>query len=607
MCGIVGYTGPKDCTRIVFDGLKRLEYRGYDSAGIAMSLKNSVVVHKATGRVKELEQKFNPLWGAHARAAIGHTRWASHGEVLHKNAHPHASHTGMITIVHNGVIDNASKLRESLIKSGYKFVSDTDSEVIAHLIDSHFSVDPFDAMFTALSELEGTYGVAVLFKGLPGMIGIAKNGSPLVIGIGDNKDYYVASDTAALIQHTNRFIYMEDGDIAVLNAGSEIMLNNNREVQKINETDAYAELGDYEHFMLKEIHEQPEAIKRCFSSRVSDTSCKLNGFNISGEQLANATSVTIIGCGTSYHAGLVAKEYIEKWSNIPCSVELASEFANKHIIVDRAGIYLAISQSGETFDTIECIKELHKKGVTVYGIVNTVGSTIARLCGAGVYTHAGPEISVASTKAFTTQLAALYMFASMLGRSKSMSLPDGYRLCKELKAMPDILKVFINRMEKAVNLIKGVIPTILGEAKYVLFLGRGTSYPIAMEGALKLKEIAYIPCEAYAGGEMKHGPIAMIENGTPVICLIPEDKHRTRMLANIEEVKARGAKVITIGPWSEDINKLSTIHWSTPSVLKETMPFLMAAALQIFAYYCAIHLNRDIDKPRNLAKSVTIS
>lgn len=605
MCGIVGYTGPKDCTRIVFDGLKRLEYRGYDSAGMALSLKGGIHVHKNTGRVKELERKFNFVWGAHAKATIGHTRWASHGDVTHKNAHPHESNN--VTIVHNGVIDNASKLRVSLEMKGYTFVSDTDSEVIAHLIDCYYSVDPFAAIQEAMRDIEGTYGIAVLFADLPGIIGVAKNGSPLVIGIGDNKDYYVASDTSALVQHTNRFIYMEDGDIAILNADCDIILNNSREIQSVEDVDAYAELGDFEHFMLKEIHEQPDAIKRCFSSRVSDTSCKLRGFNLSDDQLANATSVTIIGCGTSYHAGLVVKEYIEKWCSIPCHVELASEFANKFIIPDKTGIYLAISQSGETFDTIECIKELHKKGITVYGVINTVGSTIARLCGAGVYTHAGPEISVASTKAFTTQLAALCMFASMLGRSKNMSLSDGHKFCKELNRLPDILRIFIQRMEKAVTLIKDVIPKILGEAKYVLFLGRGVSYPIAMEGALKLKEIAYIPCEAYAGGEMKHGPIAMIEPGTPVICLIPQDRHKVRMLANIEEVKARGAKVITIGPWDTDIEKLSSIHWSIPAVTPETAPFFMAVALQIFAYYCAVHLNRDIDKPRNLAKSVTIS
>lgn len=605
MCGIVGYTGPKNSTKIVFDGLKRLEYRGYDSSGIALALKESIYVHKSTGRVSELELKFNPVWGAHAKATIGHTRWASHGGVEHKNAHPHESNN--VVIVHNGVIDNASDLRVTLEARGYTFVSDTDSEVIAHLVDYYYSVDPFIAIQTATRDLVGTYGIAVLFKNLPGIIGIAKNGSPLVIGIGNNKDYYVASDTNALIQYTNRFIYMEDGDIAILNSGCDIFLNNDREIKNIEDVDAYAELGDFKHFMLKEIHEQPSAIKRCFSSRISDTSCKLRGLGLSDSELSRTSSVTIIGCGTSYHAGLVAKEYIEKWCSIPCHVELASEFASKYILPDKTGIYLAISQSGETFDTIECIKELHKKGIKVYGIINTVGSTIARLCGAGVYTHAGPEISVASTKAFTTQLAALCMFTSMLGRSKSMNLVDGYRFCKELSGLPDMLRVFINRMEKADTLIKDVIPKVLAEAKYVLFLGRGVSYPIAMEGALKLKEIAYIPCEAYAGGEMKHGPIAMIEEGTPVICLLPKDRHRTRMLANIEEVKARGAKIITVGPWSEDINKLSTLHWTIPGIVPETAPFFMTVTLQIFAYYCALHLGRDIDKPRNLAKSVTIS
>ena len=609
MCGIVGYTGSKDSTRIVFDGLKRLEYRGYDSAGIAISLgglTKNIHIHKATGRVEELQQKFNPVWGAHAKAAIGHTRWASHGEVSHKNAHPHESKS--VTIVHNGVIDNAKELRKTLQKDGYVFISDTDSEVIAHLIDSYFDeFNPFEALEMAVSDLNGTYGIAALFKSLPGLIGVAKNGSPLVIGIGDGSDYYIASDTSALVQHTNRFVYMEDGDIAILNRDCDIYINNTRDVQRVEDTDAYADLGNFENFMLKEIYEQPEAIKRCFSSRVRDTSCKLRGFNLSLDQLSKVTSVTIIGCGTSYHAGLVVKDYIEKWAGIHCFVELASEFANKTILIDKTGLYLAVSQSGETFDTLECIKELHKKGVKVYGVVNTVGSTIARLCGAGVYTHAGPEISVASTKAFTTQLAALFMFASMLGRCKGMTLNDGFNLSLQLKNLPDLLRVLIQRLEKAEALVKNTIAQALAEAKYVLFLGRGSSYPIAMEGALKLKEIAYIPCEAYAGGEMKHGPIAMIEEGTPVICLVSNDKHRTRMLANIEEVKARGAKIITVGTWSQELKDLSDFNWSLATVAPNCVPFFMAVSLQMFAYHAANILGRDIDKPRNLAKSVTIS
>ncbi len=606
MCGIVGYTGPKDGTVIVFDGLERLEYRGYDSAGVAISLKDSIYVHKSTGRVNELRHGFNPVWGAHSTATIGHTRWASHGVVTHKNAHPHASKS--VSIVHNGVIDNANELKQRLRKEGYEFISETDSEVIAHLIDSHFDgINPFEAIKLAVAELDGTYGIAVLFNGLPGIVGAAKNGSPLVIGIGDKGDWYVASDTSALVKHTNRFIYMEDGDIAILNKDCDIYMNNWREVHDVEQTDAYAELGSYSDFMLKEIFEQPEAIRRCFSSRVSDTSCKLGGFNLTGDKLSGVRSVTIIGCGSSYHAGLVAKDYIEKWSGIPCFVELASEFALKTMIVDKSGLYLAISQSGETFDTIECIKELHKKGIKVYGIVNTVGSTIARLCGAGVYTHAGPEISVASTKAFTTQLAALFMFASMLGRSKNMNLAEGCSFSSELRALPTMLAAQLKRLDKVMEPMRDSIGEILANAKYVLFLGRGPSYPIAMEGALKLKEIAYVPCEAYAGGEMKHGPIAMIEKDTPVICLVANDKHRTRMLANIAEVKARGAKIITVGVWAKDLKDVSSTVWSIPAVSPQMVPFFMTVALQMFAYHAATVLGTDIDKPRNLAKSVTIS
>jgi len=605
MCGIVGYTGHKDCTKIVFDGLNRLEYRGYDSAGIALSLDNDFLIHKSIGRVKTLEKKYKPVSGIFIHGAIGHTRWASHGGVFHENAHPHCSNK--VAIVHNGVIDNADKLKIKLQAGGYKFVSDTDSEVIAHLIDHHYIFNPFEAIEKAVGELQGTYGIAVIFKDLPGVIGVAKNGSPLVIGFGDNKDYFVASDTSALIQYTNRFIYMQDGDIAILNRDCDIVLNNVREIEDVNQTDAYAEMGDYEHFMLKEIHEQPDAIRRCFSSRISETSCKLGGFNLSEEQLATTTSVTLIGCGTSYHAGLVAREYIERWAGVPCFVEQASEFATKYIIADKTGIYLAISQSGETYDTIECIKELHKKGISVYGVINTVGSTIARLCGAGVYTHAGPEISVASTKAFTTQLAALVMFASMLGRSKNLSLSEGYKLSTYLNQMPDLLQTFIGRMSIAQPLITDCIVRTLAGAKYVLFLGRGISYPIAMEGALKLKEIAYIPCEAYAGGEMKHGPLAMIEEGTPVVCLIPDDRHKRRMLTNIEEIKARGAKIITVGPDTSDVTKISDWTWSLPTLAPQLTPFFTAAAVQYFAYLTAEYLGRDVDRPRNLAKAISIS
>jgi glucosamine--fructose-6-phosphate aminotransferase (isomerizing) len=604
MCGIVGYTGSKDSIAIVFDGLKRLEYRGYDSSGIAISNSSDIIVHKSTGRVAELEQKFNPECGKNSKASIGHTRWASHGDVSHKNAHPHSSK--MVTIVHNGVIDNADELKNKLEKTGYEFVSDTDSEVIAHLIDSFYNINPFEAMEQATALLKGTYGIAVLFKDLPGMIGLAKNGSPLVIGIGKDKDFFVASDTNALIQYTDSFIYMEDGDIAVVNPNCDIRLNNRRSIKKIDDSDAYIELGSHKDFMIKEIHEQPDAISRCFSSRILTSTCNLSGFNLSNNKLSSITSVTIIGCGTSYHAGLVAKNYIEKWARVPCHVEIASEFSNKKLIIDRSGIYIAISQSGETFDTIECIKEINKKGMNVYGIVNTVGSTIARMCGAGAYTHTGPEISVASTKAFTTQLSALLMFSAMLGRSKEMSFAEGYKFSSELKELPSMLKVLISRMEKADFIIRDSIAKTVSEAKYVLFLGRGVLYPIAMEGALKLKEIAYIPCESYAGGEMKHGPIAMIEKGTPVICLIANDEHKEKMLTNISEVKARGATIITVSNWDKKIKDIADYNWSVPTIAPNLVPFFMVTVLQMIAYHCASILGNDIDKPRNLCKTITI-
>lgn len=602
MCGIIGYVGKKDIPSVIFDGLRRLEYRGYDSAGVAYAIQGgSVVSQKAVGRVKNLRTTHLPP--ANIEAAIGHTRWATHGKVNLENSHPHSSDN--LTLVHNGVIDNADGLRKKLEDLGYLFLSDTDSEVIAHLIDYNYSGNGREAIEKAVKFLVGTYGLAIMFHQTPGRIFLAKNGSPLVIGIGKDSDYFLASDTNALIQYTDNFIYMEDGDIAMLNYNTDIYLNNDRQVCKVSQKDAYAELGNYKHFMLKEIFEQPKAIKRCLSTRIGTSRCRPKGFNLAEEQLHNTNSVTILGCGTSYHAGLLAKQYIEKWAEIPCFVELASEFANKDFIHQKNGLYLAISQSGETYDTIECIKELKKKGIKVYGVVNTVGSTIARMCDGGIYIHAGPEISVASTKAFSTQLVALIMFASMLGRSKTMGLAEGTKLVGNLNMLSFRLEAHLYKLNKRVKLLRTIAKEIK-DAPYILFLGRGNSYPVAMEGALKLKEIAYIPCEAYASGEMKHGPIAMIEEGTPVICVMPEEKNLPRMIANIEEVKARGAKIIMVGEWDDSYARLATHALTIPPKTLVLSPFYTVICLQLLAYYVALELGYDIDKPRNLAKAVTV-
>jgi glutamine---fructose-6-phosphate transaminase (isomerizing) len=607
MCGIVGYTGAKRvATSVVIDGLRRLEYRGYDSSGIAYSFGDHVSVVKTVGRVEELARKLYVEHEEHhedAFACIGHTRWATHGGVTNENAHPHSS--DRVVIVHNGIIDNADELRRKLIDQGYHFVSQTDSEVIAHLIDFYLDDEPLDAITKALGDIHGTYGLAAIFNDYAEQIYVARNGSPLVIGVDVDGGHFVASDPLALAAYTNQIVYLEDGDIATISRDS-LKMNRKREVQTVDLEDSFEAKGDFDHFMLKEICEQPESIRRCFGGRIRKDVCKLGGIPLSPEFMGKATSVTIIACGTSYHAGLTVRDTIEELSGIPCRVEMASEFAHKRIIPDVSGICLVISQSGETYDTIESIKELHRKGCRVFGIVNVVGSSIARLCGSGVYIHSGPEISVASTKAYTGQLAALMMFASMLGRTRDMSKKEGRKFSAGLKALPGLLEPFVDRLSKSVDI--KLLAELLANSPYVMFLGRGANYPVALEGALKLKEIAYIPCEAYPAGEMKHGPIAMIEDGTPVICINPEGPNRGRMLANMEEVKARGAYIISIcSEGDTDIARLSDVTIHIPDVEPELSPFFSIVPLQLFAYHAAVYAENDVDKPRNLAKSVTVS
>ena len=607
MCGIVGFVsnkealakarGPGIAYHALVNGLRRLEYRGYDSAGICLADSNKLHVWKSIGRVDDLDKAIDD-WAKednNLTAGIAHTRWATHGGVTALNAHPHMSMDGSIAVVHNGIIDNADELRTKLKTLGFKFTSDTDTEVLAHLAQlvrdsSAFPDEPLaEVVRRTLYRMVGTYGVAVMFAGHPNEIIVAKMGSPLVVGLGENESY-IASDVVPIIRYTNRVVYLEDGDIMTVRAGSVAGSTSTPVIKQIDVVDNIAEKGEFDSYMLKEIFEQPAAIKRCFGGRIRDNTCMLGGFNLNGGAV-DVTSVTIIGCGTSYHAGLLGASLIKKFAGVPCNVEIASEYSNAPIIKDKHGIYLAISQSGETFDTIECIKELKGKGCDVYGIVNTVGSSVARLCGRGVYIHAGPEIAVASTKAFTSQFAALAMFAIMLGRARNIDVTVGEQLCSALRSIPDAVA---ERLEyygrgKGLEEIKRAAETLAG-ARYALFLGRGMSYPVALEGALKLKEIAYIPSEAYPAGEMKHGPIAMIEKGTPVICIAPNDMSFTRMAASIREVEARGAHIIPVMNGGNDFSA-----------------FLNVLPLQLIAYYTAKYKGLDIDKPRNLAKSCTTS
>jgi glucosamine--fructose-6-phosphate aminotransferase (isomerizing) len=612
MCGIVGFTGAGSNADALVSGLKRLEYRGYDSAGICLVSDEGFLVSKAVGKVSELE-KAMPSQAREKRfaAGIAHTRWATHGGVTENNAHPHLSKEGRVAIVHNGIIDNAEEIRAQLEGLGYPFKSETDSEVAAHLIEYYLNSltesggKPHTAVVKALEKLRGTYGLAILFRDAPGLLIVARMGSPLVVGLSDGKSY-VASDTSAIARYTNRVVYLEDGDILEVLPGSVSSITTDKApvVREIDIQDVIADMGKYDSYMLKEIAEQPSAIRRCFGGRIRENTCVLGGFNLEDKSLSKVTSVGIIGCGTSYHAGLLGSHLIEKYAGIPSRVHIASEFANKRVITDANGLYLAISQSGETYDTLECIRELRNKDCDVYGIVNVVGSTIARTCGRGVYIHAGPEVAVASTKAFTSQFAALCMFAIMLGRAKELDAPTGQRLCQALSDVPPIMEAILESPADDSKKLPA-IAALLAESKYVLFLGRGLSYPVAMEGALKLREIAYVPCEAYAGGEMKHGPIAMIEKGTPVIAIVPTDENLERMIGNIKEVQARGARVIAIRdlassylPCDDEI----LIPYTEP----DFTPFITTPILQLLAYYAAKHKGLDIDKPRNLAKSVTV-
>lgn len=608
MCGIFGYVGNGPVRTTLVDGLDKLEYRGYDSAGIAIHKENCFDVTRSVGKVQKLREKITEGSGIE-NCGIAHTRWATHGAVSINNAHPHTSSDGAVCLAHNGVIDNAEALKEMLKLNDYGFDSDTDTEVIANLIALHLKNNtlPLKAVETAISRLKGTYGLAIMIKKCPNTIFFAKMGSPLTIGIKDG-EHLLSSDTNALIQHTNRVIHLEDGNFGFINSGLVHIesLQNSKipESEEISSEDGIAELGNFPNFMLKEIFEQPEAIRRCFGGRLREDNCILSGFGLNFSDLAAVKSICILGCGTSYHAGLVAKHFIENWSNIPVFVELASEFLCKKILNHQNCLYLAISQSGETYDTLECVKELKILGKNVFGVVNTAGSSIARICGAGVYIHAGPEVAVASTKAFTSQLAALFMFSIMLARSKGRNPALIKRDVEILRDLPRVLENYLKILENNKKQLKDVAKYI-AKSPYCLFLGTGPLYPVALEGALKLKEIAYVPCEAYASGEMKHGPIAMICKGTPVVCLIPGvEKQKQKIATAIQEVKARGAEIIKIG---HEINESSSDFFIERSGYCE--PFdgiFISVVLQLIAYYAAVYKELDVDRPRNLAKSVTV-
>jgi glucosamine--fructose-6-phosphate aminotransferase (isomerizing) len=608
MCGIIAYIGDKKALPRLVEGLRRLEYRGYDSAGIALLEPGceKLWVEKRVGRVDELARAVEN--GPDTTIGIAHTRWATHGGITQPNAHPHLDREGRIAVIHNGIIENFAELRALLVSEGVEFRSETDTEVLPHLIRKYYRGDPLEAVVAALRVVRGTWGIAALFADHPDQIIAARNGSPLVIGLGDGETI-LGSDPQAIVAHTRRVVYLEDRELAVITRqGAEVQRFDGQRVESdvhhLEGEWTLAEKGGYPHFMLKEIMEQPTTIRRCLVGRIQAETgnAKLGGLSMSPRDCVSVRSVINIGCGTSYHAGLVGAMAVESLARVPARAEIASEFRYKNPVIASDALYFAVSQSGETADTLGAIEEIHLKGGEVMGVVNVVGSTIARTCGRGVYIHSGPEIAVASTKAFTSQIAAMMTFTLMLARTRNLGLADGQTVAKGLSEIPDRVAEYLadpGPIDEVVRMVQF--------ARYVLFLGRGFSYPVALEGALKLKEVAYVPCEGYAAGEMKHGPIAMLEPGTPVIVLCPGDQQRDKVMSNMKEVEARGARLVIVHDRDDhEARKLATVSIPIPKVNDFLTPFVTVLPLQLLAYRTALALNRDIDKPRNLAKSVTV-
>jgi glucosamine--fructose-6-phosphate aminotransferase (isomerizing) len=605
MCGIFGYIGPHQAAPLMVEGLRRLEYRGYDSTGLAVK-NGTIEVHKKVGKVQELRSILPDT--IEGNIGIAHTRWATHGGVTDENAHPHSSANGGVVIVHNGIIENARMLRTSLSVQGVTLVSETDSEALAHIIERELNIDddPEEAVRRALLQLRGTWGICVLFKDHD-LIVCARNGSPLIIGQGVD-EMFISSDPHALTAHTQQVIYLEDGDIATLTSTSvklsTMMGGKSSTKSTVLESDwGESELGEYPHFMLKEIYEQPDALRHCINGRLdrSRGSGRLGGLKLSPAALAKIPHVRLLGCGTSYNAAEIGQLLIEKLARIPAVAHISSEFRHNDPVINPSALHFAVTQSGETADTLSAIKEIQLKGGSVHGVVNVVGSSIARLCRQGVYIHSGPEQAVASTKAFSNMVAALTMFALQVGRSRNISKERGVELIHGLQQVPHLVEEYLENqgpIQDAVELVKN--------AKSVLFLGRGISAPVAQEGALKLMEIAYIPCLAYPAGEMKHGPIALLEEGSPVIFIVPNDHVKTKTISAIHECRARGAKIILIHEEGDEIAEEGDVCIPVPPVHNLLSPLLTVVPLQLIAYHTALALGCDVDRPRNLAKSVTV-
>jgi glucosamine--fructose-6-phosphate aminotransferase (isomerizing) len=608
MCGIVGYVGHRQCLPILMEGLKRLEYRGYDSAGVAIQHDGRLDIQKAAGKIRVLESRLHgPMVGT---TGIAHTRWATHGEPNDVNAHPHTDCTGRLALIHNGIIENYAVLKSALKAEGHKFTTDTDTEVLAHLIEKHVKrgLKLEEAVGAALRLVEGTYGIAVVSADEPGVVVGARNGSPLVVGVADG-EYFLASDVAPIVEHTRQVIYLDDGEMVTLTQDGLHTATIQRDpvdkpVHEVEWDLAQIEKGGFEHFMLKEIHEQPESVHNAMRGRLllEDGTARLGGLKLSPQEMRDIKRLIIVACGTSWHAGLIGEYMLEEHARIPVEVEYASEFRYRNPIVDEGTAVMVISQSGETADTLAAMREAQRKGARAFGIVNVVGSTIARESNAGVYIHAGPEIGVASTKAFTSQVTVLALVTLALGRQRQMSLETGVEMAKALEAIPAKLKSILDNSAA----VRRIAEEHVKHGNF-LYLGRGYNFPVALEGALKLKEISYIHAEGYPAAEMKHGPIALIDDRMPVVFICTRDAAYDKVISNMMEVRARRGRIIAIATEGDrNVAELADHVLYVPHTVPCLQPILSVVPLQLLAYHMAVLRGCDVDQPRNLAKSVTV-
>ncbi len=607
MCGIVGYTGHRQAGELMLQALKKLEYRGYDSAGLAVVSGDSIVVNKSAGKLSALESRIGNSWPPGC-AGVAHTRWATHGVPSTENAHPHLDSTASFAVVHNGIVENVSVLRRALVEKGHTFVSETDTEVIIHLVAEMYDGSLAEAVLAALKRIEGAYGLAIISAHEPCTLVAARKGSPILVGVGEGENW-ISSDATAVLEHTRNVVYLDDGEVAVLTPDDYhiVDLSSARVEKVVSRVDwdvQEAERGGYPHFMLKEIMEQPQSVADAMRGRLleDEGTARLGGLNLTDQQLLEFDRIILTACGTSWHAALIGEYMLEEVARIPTEVEYASEFRYRSPLVDERTLVIGISQSGETADTLAAVREARKRGARTLGIVNVVGSTIAREVDSGVYIHAGPEIGVASTKAFTGQVTALALLTLRLGRLRTLSVLQGREVVDALRRIPGQIQEVL---DKAKEIEK--VASLFSDAPNFLYLGRGFNFPVALEGALKLKEISYVHAEGYPAAEMKHGPIALIDESMPVVFVAPRDAVHGKIVSNVQEVKARGGRVVAVvTEGDEEIRALADYTIGVPETLDWLTPLLTVLPLQLMSYFIAVKRGCDVDQPRNLAKSVTV-